>query len=83
MALPEAIRKMTSFPAQRIGLADRGILRDGMKADITVFPSGECAGARNTHGTQAVSPSVSNTSSSTARSSLTAASTPARCRDAR
>lgn len=37
MSLPEAIRKMTSFPAQRLGLADRGILRDGMKADITVF----------------------------------------------
>ena len=37
MSLPEAIRKMTSFPAQRIGLTDRGILRDGMKADITVF----------------------------------------------
>ena len=37
MALPEAIRKMTSFPAQRLGLSDRGILRDGMKADITIF----------------------------------------------
>ena len=37
MSLPEAIRKMTSFPAQRLGLADRGILRDGMKADVTVF----------------------------------------------
>ena len=37
MALPEAIRKMTSFPAQRLGLPDRGMLRDGMKADITVF----------------------------------------------
>ena len=28
---------MTSFPAQRLGLSDRGILRDGMKADITIF----------------------------------------------
>ena len=37
MSLPEAIRKMTSFPAQRLGIPDRGILRDGMKADITVF----------------------------------------------
>lgn len=37
MALPEAIRKMTSFPAQRLGIPDRGILRDGMKADITIF----------------------------------------------
>lgn len=40
MSLPEAIRKMTSFPAQRLGLPDRGILRDGMKADITVFHPG-------------------------------------------
>ena len=37
LRLPEAIRKMTSFPAQRLGLRDRGILRDGMKADIVVF----------------------------------------------
>jgi N-acyl-D-amino-acid deacylase len=37
MSLPSAIRKMTSFPAQRLGIMDRGILRDGMKADITVF----------------------------------------------
>jgi N-acyl-D-aspartate/D-glutamate deacylase len=28
---------MTSFPAQRFGLTGRGILRDGMKADIVVF----------------------------------------------
>ncbi len=37
MSLPYAIRKMTSFPAQRLGLPDRGVLRDGMKADIVVF----------------------------------------------
>ena len=37
LRLPEAIRKMTSFPAQRLGLKGRGILRDGMKADIVVF----------------------------------------------
>ncbi len=37
LSLPEAIRKMTSFPAQRFLIAGRGILRDGMKADITVF----------------------------------------------
>ena len=28
---------MSSIPAQRLGLADRGILRDGMKADVVVF----------------------------------------------
>ena len=37
LSLEEAIRKMTSFPAQRLGLPDRGILRDGFKADIVVF----------------------------------------------
>ena len=37
MTLTDGIRKMTSFPAQRLGILDRGILRDGMKADITVF----------------------------------------------
>jgi len=37
LSLPEAIRKMTSFPAQRLGLDDRGVLRDGMCADIVVF----------------------------------------------
>ena len=37
MSLPDAIRKMTSFPAQRLGIPDRGLLRDGFKADVVVF----------------------------------------------
>ena len=37
LRLPEAIRKMTSFPAQRLGLRDRGILKDGYKADVVIF----------------------------------------------
>ena len=37
LKLPEAIRKMTSFPAQRLGLPDRGLLRDGFKADVVAF----------------------------------------------
>jgi len=37
MPLEQAIRKMTSFPAQRFGLSDRGILRNGMKADVVIF----------------------------------------------
>ncbi|MGD9962766.1 MAG: amidohydrolase family protein, partial [Thermoplasmata archaeon] len=35
--LQECVRKMTSFPAQKIGLLDRGLLRPGMRADITVI----------------------------------------------
>lgn len=37
ISLEEAVRKMTSFPAQRLGLTDRGLLRPGMKADVTIF----------------------------------------------
>jgi len=37
LRLEEAIRKMTSQPAARVHLQDRGILRPGMAADVTVF----------------------------------------------
>jgi N-acyl-D-amino-acid deacylase len=37
LTLQEAIRKMTSFPAQRMGLQDRGVLHPGAWADIVVF----------------------------------------------
>jgi N-acyl-D-amino-acid deacylase len=37
LTLPEAIRKMTSLPAQKIGLEDRGLLLPGFAADITIF----------------------------------------------
>jgi N-acyl-D-amino-acid deacylase len=35
--LPEAVRKMTSMPADQIGLADRGRLAVGKKADLVLF----------------------------------------------
>ena len=35
--LEDAIRKMTSLPAQTFGISDRGLLKPGMHADITIF----------------------------------------------
>ena len=35
--LPEAVRKMTSLPAQRLGLTGRGLVKDGYAADLVVF----------------------------------------------
>ena len=37
LSLEEAIRKMSAFPAARLGFADRGVLKTGLKADIVVF----------------------------------------------
>ena len=37
MSWEEGIRKMTSATARRIGCLDRGIIRPGFKADLTVF----------------------------------------------
>ena len=37
LSLESAIQKMTGGPAARVGLRDRGLLREGMFADVTVF----------------------------------------------
>ena len=37
LTLEEAVRKMTSQAALRVGIMDRGIIRPGLVADITVF----------------------------------------------
>jgi N-acyl-D-amino-acid deacylase len=37
LTLQDAIRKFTSLPAQRLGLTDRGVLKQGMWADIAIF----------------------------------------------
>jgi N-acyl-D-amino-acid deacylase len=37
LTIPEAIRKMTSLPAARLRLRDRGLVRPGLKADLVLF----------------------------------------------
>jgi N-acyl-D-aspartate/D-glutamate deacylase len=41
ITLEEAIRKMTSANAAKIGILDRGILRPGMMGDVTVFDAAQ------------------------------------------
>ena len=41
MSLEEAVRKMTSLTAQRFGIYDRGLIKEGMQADITIFDEEE------------------------------------------
>jgi N-acyl-D-amino-acid deacylase len=43
ITLQDAVRKMTSFPAQRLGLFDRGLVRPGMVADLVLFDENEIA----------------------------------------
>ena len=37
LTLENAIRKMTSLPANRIGLTDRGVIRKGLAADVVIY----------------------------------------------
>jgi N-acyl-D-amino-acid deacylase len=37
MTLPDAVRKMTGMPAQRFGLAERGLIRENHYADLVLF----------------------------------------------
>ena len=37
LTLPDAIRKFSALPAQRMRLTDRGVLKQGMAADVVVF----------------------------------------------
>src|SRR5262249_20091389 len=37
LSLEDAIRRMTSLPARTFGLKDRGLVREGMAADLVVF----------------------------------------------
>ena len=37
LTLPDAIRKMSALPAQRMRLTDRGVLKEGLWADVVIF----------------------------------------------
>jgi N-acyl-D-amino-acid deacylase len=37
LSLEDAVRKMTSLPARRLRLGDRGLIAEGYWADVTVF----------------------------------------------
>jgi N-acyl-D-amino-acid deacylase len=53
LTLEDAVRKMTSWPASRMGLNDRGVLREGLRADITIFDyerMDDVADYQNSHG---------------------------------
>jgi N-acyl-D-amino-acid deacylase len=41
ISLEEAVRRMTSLPAQKFGLSNRGLLREGFAADIVIFDEKE------------------------------------------
>jgi N-acyl-D-aspartate/D-glutamate deacylase len=41
LSLEEAIRKMTSLEIQRLGIFDRGLIAEGMWADVTIFDPGK------------------------------------------
>jgi N-acyl-D-amino-acid deacylase len=55
LTLPQAVRKMTSWPAMRMGLADRGVLREGLRADVVVFDADKIAD-RSTYEQPSASP---------------------------
>ena len=43
LTLPEAVRKMTAMNAEKLGILDRGLLREGLRADIVLFAPGTIA----------------------------------------
>lgn len=56
LSLPEAVRRMTGFSADRMGIRDRGRLATGLAADVVVFDP-ETVGDNTTRKAPDVSPS--------------------------
>ena len=50
LRLEEAVRKMTSFPAEAAGLTDRGLVKVGFAADLVARRHGEGPGPRDLRG---------------------------------
>jgi dihydroorotase/N-acyl-D-amino-acid deacylase len=55
LSLPEAIHKITGKPAARLNLTDRGLLKKGYLADLTIFDPNRIA-SRSTYDTPALDP---------------------------
>jgi N-acyl-D-amino-acid deacylase len=53
LRLEEAVRHMTAVPAQRFALGDRGLIRPGLAADLTLFTADVCDRATFQEPTQA------------------------------